>query len=174
MTVGTTHFVNAVVERDAGRLRRVAVLRLAGPFGRSAPPCADWPADMRELVLGYHASVRGGLEVDGRLIAAVDEAEVRRECAAVRERGIGGVVVVGVFSPIDTVERQEERVAAIVAEEIPGCDVVCSKDVANLGFLARENAAVLNASVLPFARRTIRSFQEPVRRLGLDLSLIHI
>ena len=168
VTVGTTHFVNAVVERDAGRLRRVAVLRLAGPFGRSAPPCADWPADMRELVLGYHASVRGGLEVDGRLIAAVDEAEVRRECAAVRERGIGGVVVVGVFSPIDTVERQEERVAAIVAEEIPGCDVVCSKDVANLGFLARENAAVLNASVLPFARRTIRSFQEPVRRLGLD------
>lgn len=168
VTIGTTHFVNAVVERDARRLCKVAVVRLAGPFGKHAPPCVDWPADMRELVLGHWGSVRGGLEVDGNLIAELDEGAVREECRAVCEKGIRSVVVIGVFSPIDTMYQQEERAATIIREELgPDVDVVTSKEVANLGFLERENAAVLNAAILPFARRTIRSFQEPVKKLGL-------
>ncbi|KAI0872109.1 hypothetical protein GGS24DRAFT_27983 [Hypoxylon argillaceum] len=167
VTIGTTHFVNAVVERDAARLTKVAVLRLCGPFSQHAPPCIDWPDEMRGLILGHYALLKGGLEVDGHLISAIDEAQIRRECAAVRAKGIRSVVVNGIFSPIDTVQRQEERAAELVRAEIPGCDVVCSKEVANLGFLERENAAILNASILAFARRTIRSFQAPVRRLGL-------
>ncbi|KAI1110840.1 hydantoinase [Nemania sp. NC0429] len=167
VTIGTTHFVNAVVERDAARLSKVAVLRLCGPFSQHALPCIDWPDEMRELVLGHYALLKGGLEVDGQLIAAIDEAQIRQECAAIRDKGIRSVVVNGIFSPIDTVHRQEETAAEIVRAEIPGCDVVCSREVANLGFLERENAAILNASILSFARRTIRSFREPVRRLGL-------
>lgn len=168
VTIGTTQFVNAVVERDAKRLSRVAVLRLCGPFAKHATPCIDWPDDMRELVLGYHARVAGGLEVDGSLISDIDPAEIEAECAKIRGLGIRSVVVIGVFSPIDTVELQEERAAAIIRAEIPGCDVVLSKEVANLGYLERENAAILNASILPFARRTIRSFQEPIKALGLQ------
>lgn len=169
VTIGTTHFVNAVVERDANRLCRVAVLRLAGPFGKHAPPCVDWPEDMRDLVLGYWASVDGGLEVDGILIRELDENGVRRQCQAIKDKGIRAVVVNGVFSPIDTVYRQEERAAEIVREVLGAdVDVVLSKEVANLGFLERENAAILNAAILPFARRTIRSFQDPVRKLGLE------
>ena len=150
VTIGTTHFVNAVVERDAARLARVAVLRLCGPFAKHATPCIDWPVDMRDLVLGHWARLQGGLEVDGHLIADIDPAEIREQCAIIREKGIRSVVVVGIFSPIDTVERQEERAAEIVQAEIPGCDVVLSKQVANLGFIERENAAILNASILPF------------------------
>lgn len=169
VTIGTTHFVNAVVERDARRLCKVAVLRLAGPFGKHAPPCVDWPADMRDLVLGRWTSVRGGLEVDGIPIADLDEDAVRAECEAIRRENIRSIVVNGVFSPIDTVHHQEERAAEIIREELgEGVDVVLSREVASLGFLERENAAILNAAILPFARRTIRSFQEPVRRLGLS------
>ncbi|KAK4226812.1 hypothetical protein QBC38DRAFT_479410 [Podospora fimiseda] len=168
VTIGTTHFVNAVVERDASRLSKVAAIRLSGPFSKHAPPCVDWPEDIRNIVLGYYALVKGGLEVDGELISDIDEAEIIAECRKIKEQGITSVVVNGVFSPIDTIEKQEERAAEIIKREIPGCDVVCSKEVANLGFLERENAAVLNASILPFARRTIRSFQKPVRDLGIN------
>lgn len=169
VTIGTTHFVNAVVERDARRLCKVAVVRLAGPFGKHAPPCVDWPADMRNLVLGHWGSVKGGLEVDGILIADLDEDAVREQCRVIREKGIRSIVVNGVFSPIDTVYLQEERAAEIIQEELGGdVDVVLSKEVANLGFLERENAAILNAAILPFARKTIRSFQDPVKKLGLD------
>jgi N-methylhydantoinase A/oxoprolinase/acetone carboxylase beta subunit/DUF917 family protein len=167
VTIGTTHFVNAVVERDASRLSKVAVVRLCGPFSKFAPPCVDWPDDIRKLVLGHYALLTGGLEVDGNLIDEVVESEVLDQCRLIREKGIQAVVVNGVFSPIDTVERQEQRVAAIIKREVNGCNVVCSKDVANLGFLERENAAILNASILRFARQTIHSFHKPVRQLGI-------
>lgn len=138
------------MERDPARLSRVALLRLCGPFANHATPCIDRPADVRGLVLDHWARLRGGLEVDGHLIADLDPEEIREQCALIREKGIRSVVVVGIFSPIDTVERQEERAAGIIQEEIPGCDVVLSKQVANLGFMERENAAILNASILSF------------------------
>jgi N-methylhydantoinase A/oxoprolinase/acetone carboxylase beta subunit len=34
VAIGTTHFVNAVVENDARRLSKVAVIRLCGPYTR--------------------------------------------------------------------------------------------------------------------------------------------
>lgn len=169
VTIGTTHFVNAVVERDARRLCKVAVVRIAGPFGKHASPCVDWPADMSDLVLGHWGSVKGGLEVDGILIAELDEEAVREQCRQIQQKGIRSIVVNGVFSPIDTVYLQEERAAQMIQEELgKDVDVVLSKEVANLGFLERENAAILNAAILPFARKTIRSFQDPVKKLGLN------
>jgi N-methylhydantoinase A/oxoprolinase/acetone carboxylase beta subunit len=38
VAIGTTHFVNAVVENDARRLNRVAVIRLCGPYTRKVNP----------------------------------------------------------------------------------------------------------------------------------------
>lgn len=105
--------------------------------------------------------------VDGDLIDDIDEEEILKECEIIKQKGITSIAVVGVFSPIDTVHLQEERAGEIIRSVLPNCDLVLSKDVANLGFLERENAAILNASILPFARKTIKSFQEPIRRLGL-------
>ncbi|OJD31999.1 hydantoinase protein [Diplodia corticola] len=176
VTIGTTHFVNAVIERDAARLSRVAVIRLSGPFGKHAPPCIDWPTDLRSLVLGHHAQVKGGLEVDGRPISDIDEQELASVCADIaavsHPRSIAAVVINGVFSPIDNddpTRNQEARAAAIARRCLPpAVDVVCAREVVpQLGFLERENGAVLNAAILAFARRTIRSFREPVRKLGL-------
>ncbi|KAL2884467.1 hypothetical protein SGCOL_000415 [Colletotrichum sp. CLE4] len=168
VTIGTTHFVNALIERDATRLAPVAVIRLTSQFSKHDPPCLDWPEDLRDLILGYYALCKGGLEVDGTLISDIDPEEIKAQCAIIREKGIRNVVVNGIFSPIDTTERQEERAGDIIRSEIPGCTVTCSKDVANLGFQERENAAILNATVLNFARKTIKSFQKPMKRLGLN------
>lgn len=167
VTIGTTHFINAVVEMDASRLARVAVLRLCGPFSASIPIGVDWPPRLREIICAHRGLVDGGLEIDGGLIADLDEEGVRREVEAIKAKGIRSIVVVGIFSPIDVLHRQEERAAEIIREAYPEADVVMSKDVANIGFLERENAAVLNASILPFARRTIHSFQDAISRLGL-------
>ncbi|KAI4613281.1 hypothetical protein J4E83_007694 [Alternaria metachromatica] len=169
VTIGTTHFVNAVVTRDRTRLSQVAVLRLSSSFSKHAPPCVDWPASLRNIILGHHALIKGGLEVDGSLISDIKEHEIVEQCKIIKEKGIKSVVVNGVFSPIDTVEKQEERTADIIRRELgDGVDIVLSKTVANLGFLERENAAILNASILSFARKTIASFQTPIKELGLN------
>ncbi|OHW91158.1 hydantoinase protein [Colletotrichum incanum] len=167
VTIGTTHFINAVVEMDASRLARVAVLRLCGPFSASIPIGVDWPPHLRETICAHRGLVDGGLEIDGSLISELDEDGVRREAEVIKAKDIRSIVVVGIFSPIDVVYRQEERAAKIIQDIYPSADVVMSKDVANIGFLERKNAAILNASILPFARRTIHSFQDAVFRLGL-------
>jgi N-methylhydantoinase A/oxoprolinase/acetone carboxylase beta subunit len=169
VTIGTTHFVNAVVTRDLTRLSRVAVLRLSGPFSKHALPGIDWPSSLRKIIIGHYVLLRGGLEVDGSLISDINEQEIMEQCKIIREQNIKSIVVNGVFSPIDTVERQEERAAEIIKRKLGDqVDVVLSKTVGNLGFLERENAAILNASILSFARKTIASFQEPIKKLGLN------
>ena len=78
VTIGTTHFINAVVEMDRARLAKVAIIRLCGPFSKGVPPCVDWPAKLRELICSYYCLVKGGLEVDGSLISDIDEDEIDR------------------------------------------------------------------------------------------------
>ncbi|KAF3013046.1 hypothetical protein E8E14_009801 [Neopestalotiopsis sp. 37M] len=168
VTIGTTHFINAVVEMDQSRLARVAVLRLCGPFSKEIPVGVDWPPKLRNIICAYRGLVDGGLEIDGTLISELDEDEIRRQCEIIKSKGIKSIVVAGVFSPIDVVYRQEERAAEVIREVYPEADIVISKDVANIGFLERENAAVLNAAILSFARRTIHSFQNAVGSLKLN------
>lgn len=168
VTIGTTHFINSVVERDRTRLAKVGVIRLCGPFSKDIPIGIDWPPELRDIICGYRGLVDGGLEIDGSLIAELDTDEVRRQAEKIKSQGISSIAVVGIFSPIDIVYKQEETAAEIIKQVYPEADVVCSKDVANIGFLERENAAILNASILPFARRTIRAFQRAIRDLRLD------
>lgn len=172
VTVGTTHFINSVVERDARRLRKVAVLRLSRSFLREVPPFADFPEDLAAILKGYCGIVDGGLHIDGSQEAPVKEAQVVRECARIKELGLTAVVVAGVFSPIDETFQQETRVRDIVLRELgPGVDVVCSHEVANIGFLERENASILNAAILAYARKTVGRFRLAMKRLKLSCPL---
>ncbi|KAM6518928.1 hypothetical protein FSOLCH5_007693 [Fusarium solani] len=153
--IGTTHFVNAVVQADSHNLRKVAVLRLCGPYTREVPSFCDFPPALARIMNGYTAYLDGGLEIDGRDITPLSEKQIRNECVKIRELGISDIALVGVFSPLDTTGRQEEKAKVIILEEIPGADVVLSKDIGNIGFLERENASILNASIIKFARKTI-------------------
>ena len=47
VAVGTTHFVNALIERNDEFLDRVAVIRLCGKFTRGTPPFASFPRELR-------------------------------------------------------------------------------------------------------------------------------
>ncbi|KAI0601202.1 hypothetical protein F4775DRAFT_543161 [Biscogniauxia sp. FL1348] len=56
-------------------------------------------------------------------------------------------------------------------EVAPELDVVCSHGVGAPGLVERENATILNASILRTARRTIRGFRRAMARLKLDAPL---
>ncbi|KIV91366.1 hypothetical protein PV10_05911 [Exophiala mesophila] len=172
VNIGTTHFINAIVQADQTKLRPVAVLRLCGPFCREVVPFTDFPTELRSVLQGPVGYINGGLEIDGRLISDIDDAQVLEFADKIIQAGVHTVVVNGVFSPIDTAPvTQEERVKQILYQRLPGIDVVCSRDVGRLGFLERENAAILNAAILSFGRVTISSFQQAIRDIGLDCPL---
>lgn len=86
VNIGTTHFVNAVVQRKF--LTKVAVLRLCGPATRAIPPLCDFPADLRNVVGGMHFFLNGGFQYDCSCITDVDEEEVKRFANKVHSAGL--------------------------------------------------------------------------------------
>ena len=110
--------------------------------------------------------------VDGRLIAEINEDEVIKHAAAIRETGIAAIVVIGVFSALDTASvTQEEQVKRILMQQLPSSDIVCSRDIGRIGFIERENETILNASILEIGRQTISSFEAAISDLDLQCQL---
>ncbi|KIV95268.1 hypothetical protein PV10_02941 [Exophiala mesophila] len=171
LSIGTTHFINAIIEHDDRHLAKVAVIRLSKSFTKDVPPFSNFPPLLKEIMYGWHTYVDGGLHIDGSEEAPVIESQVIEACRTIKEKDLTSVVVCGVFSPLDSSFQQEERVRKIIVEQLPGISVVCSADVSNLGFLERENASILNASIHRFAQRTVREFRVAMKRLDLRCAL---
>lgn len=165
--VGTTHFVNALLERR--RLSPTAVLRLALPSTRLLPPLVDWPSDLRDAIGGGAYMAQGGHEVDGREISALDDDEIRSVVKDIVSRGFEAVAISGVFSAVDS--SHEERAAAIVRAEAPHLRVSVSHEIGRVGLLERENAAALNACLSGLAGQIITAIREALVALGLDARL---
>ena len=165
--IGTTHFVNAVLERK--NLERVAVLRLCLPASASVRPFVDWPEDLRDLVRGEVALLPGGHEIDGREIAPFNEVETRAAARRIADSGITSVAISGVFSPLRA--DHEERAAAIVRDVVPGARITLSRDLGRIGLLERENVTILNAALTVLARRTTRAFRTAIAESGLKAQL---
>jgi N-methylhydantoinase A/oxoprolinase/acetone carboxylase beta subunit len=165
--IGTTHFVNAVVQRRW--LSRVGAIRIGMPASASLPPFCDWPDDLAGAVKGAVAMVEGGHDYDGRLFMPLDTAAIRRAARHMAEQGIRSVAISAIFSPLDP--SHEQTTAAIVAEEIPGAAVTCSSELGRIGLLERENAALLNAALADLARETVAAFERAIADSGLSAPL---
>jgi N-methylhydantoinase A/oxoprolinase/acetone carboxylase beta subunit len=161
--LGTTHATNAVLERR--NLQRVGVLRLAAPATTSVRPLLAWPADLRAAVSAGEAIVGGGIEVDGRELAPLDEDAVRRFLDGLGG-AVDGIAITGMFAP--AAPEQELRARALV-DEVLGPDVVVSlsHEVGSLGLIERENATVLNAALVAVARDVGAALEAALHAHGL-------
>jgi len=165
IVIGTTHFINAVVQRR--HLLKVAAVRVGMPASASLPPFCDWPADLAELVRAEVFMLEGGHDYDGRPIMPFDEPAMRAAAREIRAKGTQSVGVASIFSPLDP--AHEELASDILAEECPGAAVTLSHRLGRIGLLERENAALLNAAVL--ARDTIAGFRAAIATSGIDAPL---
>ena len=171
VTIGTTHFINALVEADARRLDRVAAVRLCGPFTRQIPPFSGFPVGLRGILDGGAFYLSGGLEMDGREIASLDVEQIHQTARDIAAAGIKAVALVGVFSPLDHEGIHEKRCKQIMLEAVPDLNIVCSHNIGPTGFLERENATILNAAILRTGHRVKRSFRQAMARLDLTCPL---
>lgn len=165
--IGTTHFINAVVQRR--HLSKVAALRLGMPSGASLPPFCDWPKDLAELVRGAVFMVEGGHEYDGRPFMPLDRAAVASAAREMKAKGLTAVAVSSVFSPLDP--SHEREAAGIIAREHPDAVITCSSDLGRIGLLERENAGLLNAALTDLARDTIAAFEKAIADSGIAAPL---
>ena len=167
VVIGTTHFVNAVVQRRD--LSRVAAVRIGLPASAALPPFCDWPEDLAHSVRGEVFMLEGGHDYDGRPIVPFDETGMRQAARLIRERGIRSVAVAAIFAPLDP--SCETRARAILAEECPDAAVTLSCDLGRIGLLERENAALLNAALVDLARVTVSRFTQAIAASGITAPL---
>ncbi|MBM3643649.1 MAG: hydantoinase/oxoprolinase family protein [Alphaproteobacteria bacterium] len=165
--IGTTHFINAVVQRR--HMTRVAALRLGMPASASLPPFCDWPEDLAALVRGGVWMVEGGHEYDGRPFMPLDEAAVIAAAREMKRLGLRAVAISAIFSPLDS--SHERRAAELVAAELPDAAITCSSDLGRIGLLERENAGLLNAALADLARDTIAAYERAIADSGIAAPL---
>ncbi|HEV7263474.1 MAG TPA: hydantoinase/oxoprolinase family protein [Falsiroseomonas sp.] len=165
--IGTTHFVNAVVQRRD--LAPVGALRIGLPASASLPPFCDWPQDLAGMVRGQVHLVEGGHDYDGRPIMPLDELAIAAAAREMRGAGIGCVAIASIFSPLDP--AMEDRAAEIIRQELPDAAITLSHDLGRIGLVERENAALLNACLAPLARETVHAFEAALAATGIAAPL---
>jgi N-methylhydantoinase A/oxoprolinase/acetone carboxylase beta subunit len=165
--VGTTHFTNALVERD--RLDRVGIVRLASPSGEALPPMTGWPTALVERIAGTTYLLAGGYEVDGREISPFDDAAMRAAARECLDQGIASIAISCAFAPINA--AMEERAAAIIADVHPNARVSLSHRVGRLGLIERENGTILNAALATLAQHVMASLERALATLGVSAPL---
>jgi N-methylhydantoinase A/oxoprolinase/acetone carboxylase beta subunit len=167
VAVGTTHFTNAVVE--ARGLAPTAAIRLGLPASAGIPPLTGWPQRLVEAVGGHVYLCHGGREFDGREIAPLDLDELRRTAESIAAAGVTCVAITSIFSPISA--DMELRAAEVFREELPYMNLSLSHEIGRIGLLERENATVINASLLQVAERITNAVSLAVEEAGLDAPL---
>ena len=162
--IGTTHFINALVQ--AKRLAPTAALRLGLPATKALPPLVDWPEALVEAISARSYLAHGGYEFDGRPISPLDPEELRRHAGDMAAHGVRSVAISSVFSPVN--HDLELRAADVLRAEL-GDDVAISlsHEIGRIGLLERENATVINAALRELATEIVDGLTTAVRAEGI-------
>lgn len=161
--LGTTQFTNAVIERR--ELAEVAAVRIGMPSGTGIPPKIGWPDDISRCLGDKTYMIRGGYLYDGWPLAEMDDREINSVVDDLKEKNVESVAISSAFSPMNA--EPEQILAERIRSALPNVRITESHTIGRLGILERENAALLNASLLGFADRVVTSFLEAIRNRGL-------
>jgi N-methylhydantoinase A/oxoprolinase/acetone carboxylase beta subunit len=164
---GTTVATNAVLEhrgaltalvttagfRDVLELRRLRIPRMYEPFWRKPEPLV--PRRLR-----FEIAERMG--ADGAVLRALDDEDARAVAGRLREAGVESVAVCLLHSYL--YPAHEERLGAILREELPGVAVSLSSEILReQREYERSATTVVNAYVRPLMERYVGDI-----RSGLD------
>ena len=162
--LGTTQFTNAVIERRG--LAGVAAIRIGLPTGAELPPMVGWPADAADAVGHAVYMLPGGRFHDGQEAQVPSDREIDAVIRDIEAKRLSTVAISSVFSPVSP--QPELLVADRLRAAVRDIRVTVSHEIGRLGLLERENAAILNASLLVLAQEVIDSFEGAMAQHGLD------
>ncbi len=172
---GTTVATNAVLERrgaltalvttegfrDVLELRRLRIPRMYEPFWRKPDPLV--PRRLR-----FEVGER--MAADGTVLRPLDDGEARAVAARLREAGVGSVAVCLLHSYL--YPKHEERLGAILREELPGVAVSLSSEILReQREYERSATTVVNAYVRPLMERYVGAIRDGLDSARVDAPL---
>ena len=164
LIIGTTHFVNALVQRT--KLAQTGLIRMCLPSGSSILPFADWPESLVNGMKGSCKLVKGGYEMDGNEISSLDKDELIEAAKDLSDLGCKQIAISSVFATVRG--DMEDEALEIITQAMPELSVTLSKSIGGMGLLERENAAIINASLKPLAGEVVDSFKLLQKSLKLS------
>ncbi len=164
VSIGTTHFTNAFVQRRD--LDEVGIIRIALPAAQALPPQTDWPVEVVNSIGSNIVSVVGGFHYDGRINSELDEKTIANAARNFRSNDIKAIAISALFAPVN--DQMEQRACEIIKNEHPEATVTLSSKIGRIGLLERENAGIINASLLTLARNTVKGFRDALDQLGIS------
>lgn len=162
--LGTTQCTNAIVERK--KLNNVAVIRIGAPAGMAIKPLTGVPEDLKAILDNYTYVVEGGHEFNGDEISPLNETKIKEIAGELRGK-VDSIAVTSIFSPVN--KDHENRTAEILKEVFKEkIAVSLSSEVGSIGLLERENATILNASIINVAKATAEGFENALKSNGAN------
>ena len=167
--VGTTHATNALLQKKD--LCRVGVIRIAGHFPEMLPPAFGWPHELKESILAGVETINGGFQCDGSSLSPFCQEEAVRAIHNLCLQGVESIAIVCVFSPFN--EKEEQQVADLI-RQIKGDSfpITLSCEVGSIGFIERENSALLNACLTQVMRKGFSKLQSICHKMGITAPLM--
>ncbi len=173
---GTTLATNALIQRKGANTALLVtrgfrdVLEMAREtrfeiydMGIELPPPLVRRAQVHE--------VTERVDKDGAIVTPLDESDVVRVAAALREEGIESVAVCLLHAYRNA--GHERAIGAILERELPGVLVSLSSDVIpDIREFERANTTVANAYVKPIIRSYLSRFEEDLHALATRASLL--
>ena len=106
------------------------------------------------------------IAADGREVEPLNEEAVREAAREFGKHGVEAVAIAYLWSIIDP--AHEQRTAALVREELPGVDVLCSSDILpEIREWERTSATILSAYIAPIIGNYLRAFEAEMKKGGL-------
>lgn len=166
--VGTTHATNAIVESKD--LHPVGVIRIAGHHPKTLNPGFSWPEEIRSATLAGFTTIDGGYECDSRPITPFNRVQAKEAAKKLIDLGAESLAIVGVFSPIRDADEKEalEAINEITNGTLP---VTLSHEIGGVGFIERENAAILNAALKKPMEKGFRNLEAVIEELQIPCPL---
>ncbi len=163
VVIGTTHFVNTVLQ--AKGLNEVLVIRLAKPATTVIEPLADWPANLQAAVGDNCEVIGGGYEYNGKEIAPLDCERLKELASLAQAKLIKAAAITGVFANVNP--AQENAAYEILNNLLPEMQISLSHKIGGLNLLTRENATILNAALSV----EFKKFYEGIKSAIIDAEL---
>lgn len=162
--LGTTHCTNAIVERK--HLNKVGIIRIGAPASMAVKPLIGFPEDLQSRLGTEVYLVRGGHEYDGREIVPLDKQAIY-DAARKMKGKVDSVAITSIFSPVT---QDHEEIAQKIVKEVLGdaIPISLSFEIGSVGLIERENATILNASVVNVAKAMANGFIAALHEEGID------
>ena len=174
---GTTVATNLILE---GKGTPAALITTAGfkyvlEIGRQDVPrrasLFAWVKPKRPVPPEHIFEVGGRIGPDGRELQPLDEVATRAAARSIAAQGIGSIAVVLLHSYANP--AHERRVAAILAEELPGALVSLSCEVLPVfREYERSMTTILNAAVMPVVATYVANLDRRIAEQGIAASLL--